>query len=390
MGCINSEPNNKISFDTRRETLQLRKTLIKSRNHHISSNHNGMENPNTNQRTGDSTNQLNDYSKEIDLNRFKRLYEEERQRNDLLLKEIELLKSTTERLKNSEEEYERAMQEMKQFELDYKEALAKLSAPVRLSPKLIKDEYDYCRDLFCCLNDVRFSPSAMIEHIDNILNSVTLDDDVAFINLTEHRQFSSLGTGNYQLNCGVKGLKELRELAENYNKSSFEPIIWSERAFVECMAELEDLNHLDIDYSDSEEDEQTMVYSSQVVSKLEGSFFPMIALVLLLAEEQPSVRNSILSDQFEIGACSYIRNDEEFPRGMTLMMLSIRKDLETRMLNYPVIAVGEDLQLSNPVFRYLDYKSQITDGDFEIENGVLIARFLLKDGGKRTERIVLS
>lgn len=277
------------------------------------------------------------------------------------------------------------------------------------------DCYEHSKEIFNYLNDIRLNPSISIELIEEISNKIKTDGDIDYLEIESlPYQGGAFIKGKYQLKNGKKGFKDLLMFLNSIKDKSFEPILWSEKAYHNCELAIVNFNGLNINYSDDEEpikkysdksnnvhynnnnsllkqdtkNKNKAFFKSQSQASLEGSFSPSISTILLLAEELNHIRESLLTDNFDTGACCYSNSEEDFIKGIAVLICGIKKQREERLLETPTINCNE-LDLDDPIFNYINYKNEIESGDFRVENGLLIATFILDDNSTRIERIVI-
>ena len=97
-------------------------------------------------------------------------------------------------------------------------------------------------------------------------------------------------------------------------------------------------------------------FKSQVQGILEGSFSASITAILLLSEEISHIRESIITENFDTGACCYTNSEDDYPKGISMLIFGIKKQREERLLEMPSINTNE-LDLDDPVFDFIKYKN---------------------------------
>lgn len=264
------------------------------------------------------------------------------------------------------------------------------------------DCYEHSKEIFNYFNDMRMNPGLCISLVEEIIYKVQTDGDVDYLEVENlPYQGGGLMKGKYQLKNGKKGLKDLVILLSSIKDKSFEPILWSEKAYSKCELGIVNLNGLNIRYSDDEDrtenkqvipqetlDRSKVHFKLQVQGILEGSFSASITSILLLAEESAHIREAFLTENFDSGACCYTISEEEYSKGITLMIFGIKKQREERLLETPTINTNE-LDLDDPIFSHIKYKEDIVSGEFRVDNGLLTAIFVLEDNSTKVERIVI-
>lgn len=264
-------------------------------------------------------------------------------------------------------------------------------------------DYDHGREIFDALNEIRLTPGSYIEYLNEFIASLDSDEDVLFIDFQKYPFYSlNKDKTKYQLNHGIAGLNDLKLLLEANKYNTFDPILWSEIIYTQCMIDLNNLNNPEIQYTDDDESDCNVNYTNSFYSKvrsnfqqkisslIEGNFVPLLSAIMLISNEPLTIMKLMLCENYEAGACYYTRNDNDYKHGIVLITLGMKKHREQRLLEFPLIHVKDHLDLNNPLFEYIDYKSNIAEGSFKIENGILIAYFTLDDNSNKIERIVLS
>jgi hypothetical protein len=268
-------------------------------------------------------------------------------------------------------------------------------------PKNNFDCYEHSKEIFNFINDIRLNPGVCIDLIEEIITKVQTDGNVDFIEI-ETLPYLGGGflKGKYQLKNGKKGLKDLLSFLLSNKDKVYEPVLWSEKAYSKCELGIINLNGLNIHYSDDEENNTEKFekqnennkhkndFKSQVQGILEGSFSASITAILLLSEEISHIREAFIVENFDTGACCYTNSEEDYPKGISMLIFGIKKQREERLLEMPSINTNE-LDLDDPVFDYIKYKNNIVSGEFTVENGLLTATFTLDDNSTKIERIVI-
>lgn len=270
-------------------------------------------------------------------------------------------------------------------------------------PKNNFDCYEHSKEIFNFINDIRLNPGVCIDLIEEIITKVQTDGNVDFIDI-ETLPYLGGGflKGKYQLKNGKKGLKDLLSFLLVNKDKIFEPVLWSEKAYSKCELGIINLNGLNIHYSDDDDIINADIkldkhnneiknkddFKSQVQGILEGSFSASITAILLLSEEISHIRESIITENFDTGACCYTNSEDDYPKGISMLIFGIKKQREERLLEMPSINTNE-LDLDDPVFDFIKYKNNILSGEFTVENGLLTATFTLDDNSIKIERIVI-
>ncbi len=257
------------------------------------------------------------------------------------------------------------------------------------------DSYDHSREIFNCINDIRISPYSYVDILENLIKKVNTEGEIEYLQLED---FGSLFYGKYILKNKKSGLMNLLSFLKLNRDKSYEPIIWSEKVFNGCVVGIINLNGLHLEYSDEEGEENkieknyfektNIKFKNQIISILEGGFPCEISALILLSEEQTHIRESLITDNFDLGACCFSLNETEYPKGILYLLFGIRKQKEDRLLENPIIQ--SELDLDNSIFDNIQYKDEIMSGEFKVDNGILTAMFILENGSTKIERIVLK
>lgn len=258
------------------------------------------------------------------------------------------------------------------------------------------DSYEHSKEIFDYLNDIRLLPRICIDTIEFLISQIMTDENVDYLEIEKLPFFGGgIMKGKYHLKNGKKGLKDLLSLIESISNNTYEPILWSEKVYQKCELNLLTYNSLHINYSEDEEKnilsdvaKNPFNLKNHIRGILEGSFIPSITCILMLSEETNHVREAILTENFDVGSCCYNYSEEEFPKGMTMLVLGIKKQREERLLEVKNINKNE-IDIDDPIFDYIKYKNEIVSGEFRVENGILTAIFNLENNTVKIERIII-
>lgn len=258
------------------------------------------------------------------------------------------------------------------------------------------DTYEHSKEIFDYLNDIRLLPRICTETIELLISQIMTDENVDYLEIEKLPFFGGgIMKGKYHLKNGKKGLKDLLILIESISNNTYEPILWSEKVYQKCELNLLTYNSLNINYSEDEEKniladvgKNPFNLKNHIRGVLEGSFIPSITCILMLSEETNHVREAILTENFDVGSCCYNYSEEEFPKGMTMLVLGIKKQREERLLEVKNINKKE-INIDDPIFDFIKYKNEIVSGEFRVENGILTAIFTLENNNVKIERIII-
>ena len=246
----------------------------------------------------------------------------------------------------------------------------------------------------------------------------------------------------YILSRGIKSIENLGELFQNIADRNFSNIIWSDLLYEKSQEALKDPHNTSFFNSaenNRENNNNELSLFKKIKALIEGDFPPEITTILILAEQEDDARDIIIAENFEFGSCCFLLN-EMYPKGVSLLVLGYssyvedvnqinEEDMNTdnnynqynnnnnfdninendennynlnpdnnSMIENNQIENNEEIinennvnnneiDIDDPIFNCIDYKERIVCGDFKVDNGVMIATFILDDDSERIEKI---
>ena len=260
------------------------------------------------------------------------------------------------------------------------------------------DCYNYAKDVFNSINDIRISPSIYEDLLDSIIAKVSSDGDLDYIQSAD-LPYKSIFNGKYMFKNKKKGLISLSSFLRSLKDKSFEPILWSEKIYNKCCLNIINLNSLKIDYSEDDNDNsiEQLYYSktniklkSSIQATLEGGFSPETSALFILSEATNNLRDALITENFDLGSVAFSLDESEYSKGILLLIFGNKKQKEDRLLESHNTNITNEIDLDNSIFDMITYKNDIVSGEFQIENQILTAKFVLENGTNRTERLIMK